>query len=574
MAHRAGRHSRARNRAGIFCLALSFIFGLAAVGAPSASAATVAIESAGPLTKIEISDTLNCSVRHAVDGTVGEFFGDTACGTFLAAGGKVYGPADIPGGSPLTGSAKFLPFTPVSQTKVTGRGTPAEPFRIVTVVAAGQFTVTETDLYVVGQETYRTDVAVANGTGSDAAVTVYRAGDCFLNKSDFGFGRVEALGPSVACRRPLPTPAILQWRGLTAGANYFEGIASTGLWPAIASGQPFPSTCRCDEYLENGAGLSWTASIPAGATSTFSELTTVSPAGRTPLSMTKFADSAVSPPNGPNGYTVTITNPNSVAVQVGPISDRLPNGFTYVLGSTTPVVGGPGEPAVGGVLLTWPGPVTVPPNSAFSFHFNVTASGTFGTYFNNIGALAAAASPGFSIGPSGDAAPITVAEGGTTTTSTTSTSTTSTTSTTLAGATTTSTTLVGDTTTTTSTTLAGGSTTSTAAAGGSSTSTTAAGSTATTSSSSGSGSGSGSASGSGTAGATATTARSGAAAGSTNPLATTGSDSRELTLFAAVALAIGGAMLLLGRDEPLPPPRELSEWEMRNGRLRPPRAGR
>ena len=118
------------------------------------------ILSAGPLTKIGVNSELNCSVNHTGD-SAGEFYGDTACATFLAVGpvgGSVlYGPSSVPAG--ISGEQVW---TAISQTPVTGAGTAANPFTIVSVVDAGAtgLRVTQTDTYVVGQEAYRTDVRV------------------------------------------------------------------------------------------------------------------------------------------------------------------------------------------------------------------------------------------------------------------------------------------------------------------------------------------------------------------------------------------------------------------------------
>ena len=88
------------------------------------------ILSAGPLTRIEITNDLNCAVDHTGD-SAPEFYGDTACGTLVAVGGTLYGPADIPAGE---SASPRTPFTPVSQTGVLGAGTVGDPYRIVTVV--------------------------------------------------------------------------------------------------------------------------------------------------------------------------------------------------------------------------------------------------------------------------------------------------------------------------------------------------------------------------------------------------------------------------------------------------------
>ena len=67
-------------------------------GTASAAAAGGEITSAGPLTSVRTTADLNCAVNYAGD-TSSEFFGTTACGTFLASGGILYGPADVPAGS-------------------------------------------------------------------------------------------------------------------------------------------------------------------------------------------------------------------------------------------------------------------------------------------------------------------------------------------------------------------------------------------------------------------------------------------------------------------------------------------
>ena len=64
----------------------------------STSVATVgSISAPGPLTTVATSPDLNCSVHYAGD-SAGEFYGDTACGTFVSLGGVLYGPAYVPAG--------------------------------------------------------------------------------------------------------------------------------------------------------------------------------------------------------------------------------------------------------------------------------------------------------------------------------------------------------------------------------------------------------------------------------------------------------------------------------------------
>lgn len=92
------------------------------------SASALSIESEGPLTTIDISATLNCAVNHS-NGEYGEFYSTaeaSACGTFVAAGGALYGPSKVPASN---AGSKTTAWTEVSQEQA-GAGTPEDPFTI------------------------------------------------------------------------------------------------------------------------------------------------------------------------------------------------------------------------------------------------------------------------------------------------------------------------------------------------------------------------------------------------------------------------------------------------------------
>ena len=193
---------------------------------------------------------------------------------------------------------------------------------------------------------------------------------------------------------------------LTAGSHYLEATFSA-LWSAMNTGDPFPDSCDCSVFEDNGAGLSWSLTVPAGGTSTVSHLTVFSPQGGLVLSTKKTADRATVGAGQGDGYTITVSNPNKSAVPLATISDTLPAGFSYVAGSTTGAT--TANPTISGQTLTWSGPFAVPagdgstPGST-SLHFNVTVSATPGDYVNNAGATAT----GFTVVPTGDTAPVTV----------------------------------------------------------------------------------------------------------------------------------------------------------------------
>ncbi len=150
------------------------------------------IASAGPLTHVWLGNELSCQVQHVADGTTHEFYppgvipGD--CGTFIAMGGTLYAPDFRNHGGTATGNlGTYVVFTPISQTPVTGTGTPADPFRVVTVVdvATTGLRIQQTDLYIIGDESYRTDIMIINSGGAASGV-LFRAGDAFLQGSDSG----------------------------------------------------------------------------------------------------------------------------------------------------------------------------------------------------------------------------------------------------------------------------------------------------------------------------------------------------------------------------------------------------
>lgn len=400
-----GSNRRRLLRVGVLVLSIGAV--LAAWAAP-ASAATTAITSAGPLTRVEISDELNCAVDHVGD-TRPEFFGDTACATLAVVDDVLYGPTVIPAG----GSAfPRTPWTAVGQSGPTGTGSAGDPFEVVTVVAAGEtgITLTQTDSYVVGQESYRTDVAVKNTSGAPKTVRLYRAGDCYLQDSDVGFGAVDTGTGAVSCvgvepdsDPPVRGTRIEQWFPISAGSHYMEDDFDI-VWAAVGSRQPFPDTCKCSDtdYIDNGAGLSWDVAVAAGATGTVSSLITFSPVGNVPLSTTKTADAAQSAPGAANGYTIKVSNPNSAAVTLDAITDTLPAGFAYTAGSSTGAT--TADPTVNGQTLRWSGPFTVPEHGDLSLAFGVTVSSTPGTYTNEAGAESA----DFTVAPTGPTAPVEV----------------------------------------------------------------------------------------------------------------------------------------------------------------------
>jgi uncharacterized repeat protein (TIGR01451 family) len=359
-----------------------------------------AIVSAGPTDEIIVTPDLACQAHHTGDEDYSfypefEVVGTCTTALLVQSTNMLY----IPDNDASNGDALF---TPVSQS-LSGTGTPGDPVKIVTVVDAGTsgIRLVQTDSYVVGQPQWRTDVEIVNTTGTPQNVRLYRAADCFLGGSDEGFGQVGPQPGAVACRSE--TGRLLQWVPLTPGSHYYEDKYSD-VFGLVGTEMPFPDTCECAVEQDNGAGLSWDVTVPGNSSVTVSHTT-----GILVTSVAKTADQPTTPVGQANGYTITVTNYDAAPVSVATITDKLPNGFTYVPGSTTGAT--TANPSIVAGTLTWAGPFTVPAGTAsapgsLTLHFGVTVATTPGTYTNEASATSAGGT--VEITSSGPTAPITV----------------------------------------------------------------------------------------------------------------------------------------------------------------------
>ena len=376
------------------------------------------IHSGGPLTDIWVGNDLSCQAQHRFDVPNYEFYpagvdlnlkpGDY--GTFIAMNGMLYAPDFGNHDLTATGSIGFYtPFNPVSQSGVGGSGTTADPFKVVTIVDVGEtgLQIQQTDTYVEGDEFFTTNIVISNNGGDSATGVLYRAFDAFLGGNDHGYGFTKDLGDqrtAVGCsvnQNNSPAGKIEELIPVTGGNGYVEDNFDT-VWSFVSTQASFPSYCACPTFQDNGAGISWDFSIPAGGSATYSHQTLISAPGVQGLVTSKTADSPTSPAGTQNGYTITIQNPNANTVAVSSITDKLPDGFSY-FGSTTGATSN--NPAINGQNLTWSGSFTVPGNGSITLHFAVTVSNTPGVYFNEAGG---SAEQNYSVVGTGPTAPITV----------------------------------------------------------------------------------------------------------------------------------------------------------------------
>ena len=333
----------------------------------------------GPLVRIAISDTLNCSINYQGD-RYNEFYNgysttDPAdCGTFLAVGSELFGPGVLKSRSAK--SMGTIAWTPVSQTK-SGMGTQADPWVLTTVVRGGGFEITQTDTYSTGNDFYATTTSVKNVSGAAQDFTLYHAADCYLQDDDYGFGEYDANTGTVICRAKDPETGEHSDRGrveqfvpTTAGSNYYYG-AFYQVWDKVENRTPLPNKLeRADSNRDNGMALSWTRTLEPNATVDYSLVTSFSPKGQVALSS---ATCAVAKPGADSTGTrtigVTITNPNPDVKSVQTVVATLSDDATYVPQS----VSGAPEPTVAGKVLTFKN-LELPANGSVKFSFLITGS--------------------------------------------------------------------------------------------------------------------------------------------------------------------------------------------------------
>ena len=336
-------------------------------------------DTEGPLVRIAISDTLNCSINYKGD-RYNEFYNgysttDPAdCGTFLAVGSELFGPGVLKSRSAK--SMGTIAWTPVSQTK-SGMGTQADPWVLTTVVRGGGFEITQTDTYSTGNDFYATTTSVKNVSGAAQDFTLYHAADCYLQDDDYGFGEYDANTGTVICRAKDPETGEHSDRGrveqfvpTTAGSNYYYG-AFYQVWDKVENRTPLPNKLeRADSNRDNGMALSWTRTLEPNATVDYSLVTSFSPKGQVALSS---ATCAVAQPGADSTATrtigVTITNPNRDVKSVQTVIATLSDDATYVPQS----VSGAPEPTVAGKVLTFKN-LELPANGSVKFSFLIAGS--------------------------------------------------------------------------------------------------------------------------------------------------------------------------------------------------------
>ncbi len=210
--------------------------------------------------------------------------GSADSGIWLRIGSDIYGPDACFSGRLATNMYTVRPWTAVSHSGPTGSGAAADPWVITTVLAAGSsgVQVAQRASYVNGQNYFRLEWTVTNGSGSTQAVGLFHAVDSYFANDDYGLGYYDAASGAVGAYVPSgpwymlfapTTPATAyqeDWYfNIWAGIGYCGDNASCPVSGACEAGPGFDNTIDASaEGADNGFGLQWQRTLGPAASAT------------------------------------------------------------------------------------------------------------------------------------------------------------------------------------------------------------------------------------------------------------------------------------------------------------------
>jgi hypothetical protein len=257
--------------------------------------------AATPLTVKASADTA-LQIYYAGD-TAGQVFSPTNdhgnSGTYVAADGRLFGP-----GSGTT------PYAEAGQSAVTGNGSAAAPFTVVTVVdlPGTGLRLTETVRLVNGQPYFRIDRRLGNLGALPKTVSVFAFADLYLRGSDRGFGYYDPARQAIGGQTPA-ADFFQIFVPITRATHFEEGGYSTvfaRMSGVATGGPPLADTALLPpdpaNLVDNGAGLQWDVRIPARGSRTVASFWSFGTTPQVP---------AAPPPEGPD-LSRTIPNPQTI----------------------------------------------------------------------------------------------------------------------------------------------------------------------------------------------------------------------------------------------------------------------
>ncbi len=270
-----------------------------------------------------------------------------------------------------------------------------------------------------------------SGTAGSVAVTAAAlTTSVSADASSVGVGAQGGYTVTINNPNAIAVPLSAVTDTVPAGFSYTSGstTGATTSNPSV-SGQTFTWSGSFSVPAGGSLSLHFKVTAPSAAQAVATDSAggtagngfTVTPSGATaPVAVTAAAlttsvsaDSSSVPTGANDGYKITITNPNAVAVSLTSITDTLAAGFSYVIGSTSGAT--TSDPTTSGQKLTWNGTFSVPGDGSVSLHFEVTVPSSAGGPFYDV--AGGAAGGGFTVTPTGPTAPVTITSSGTTSTS-------------------------------------------------------------------------------------------------------------------------------------------------------------
>lgn len=258
--------------AAILLLAMAFAVSVSADGKGQYSGEDVGFAQivGSPLTINVAVDGSYQVIHDAVDPfTPGQVYptsyDEADAGIFVWYGNYVIGP-DFDNHA-VSASNSYDAWSNVSQSPVTGSGTPGDPYVVSTSVSNGDSGVTAdiNTSYVDGEDYFRIDWTICVPTPGD--ISTFLAADFYLQGSDAGYPYYDPVTGSIG-----GTNEAMDWyqifTPISPADAYMESTYYT-IWDAIGSaglaGPGFDNTV-VNSLIDNGGGLQWNEAVTSCAT--------------------------------------------------------------------------------------------------------------------------------------------------------------------------------------------------------------------------------------------------------------------------------------------------------------------
>lgn len=278
-------------------------------GVEANAAPTMATISGTPLT-ITIGSDSSFQILNADNPGIGQIYpsdssGPADMGWFVDDGSTLYAPRfDEHIDGTATGSlGTYTGYTPVSISPVTGSGTTTDPYLVTTVNDLGDSGMRETMRvsYVNGQNYFTKLLTVANNGQANQTVRIFLAADIYLANSDAGIPYRELNSGSPGGSDCGATPLYFILLIPQTPADAFSATGFSNVWSQIGNAaldNAINTGCQ-----DNGAGLQWNRTIPAGSSVSIQAVTSF---GTIP-SIAQFNVTQVTASSGQAGQAVDVT---------------------------------------------------------------------------------------------------------------------------------------------------------------------------------------------------------------------------------------------------------------------------